>query len=140
MAKDITRLQPIEVMYVREYEEPIGEAFEELEAVVGLKGRRFYGLFDEAKGRYWACVQRKEQDDPAALGLETRTLEGGLYAIERLRGSYESLVPRIAPTFDAMAERHKADPCRPSVEYYRRHNEFVLYLPIRESDAGQGER
>ena len=135
MPNDITRLQPIEVMYVREYEEPNGEAFEKLEEVVGLRGRRFYGLFDEAAGRYWACVQRKEQDDPATLGLETRTIEGGLYATERLRGSYESLIPLIAPTFDAMAARHAADPCRPSVEYYRRHNEFVLYLPIRESKA-----
>ena len=136
MPNDKVRLQPIDVMFVREYQEPSGEAFEELEAVVGLKGRRFYGLYDEVKGRYWACVQRREQDDPAALGLETRTIEGGLYATERLRGSYESLVPLIAPTFDAMAARHAADPCRPSVEYYRRHNEFVLYLPILESDAG----
>lgn len=135
MPKDIVRLQPIEVMYVRQYEEPSGEAFEELEAVVGLKGRRFYGLFDEPGGRYWACVRRKEQDDPADLGLEALTIEGGLYATERLRGNYESLVPLIAPTFDAMAERHAADPCRPSVEYYRRHNEFVLYLPICESRA-----
>ena len=140
MPRDITRLHTIEVMYVREYDRPCAEAFEELEAIVGLKGRRFYGLFDEVEGRYWACVQRKEQDDPAALGLETRTIAGGLYAIERLRGSYESLVPLIAPTFDAMAERHSADPCRPSVEYYRRHNEFVLYLPIRESKASSGGR
>ena len=135
MPKDITRLQPIEVMYVREYEEPSGEAFEELEAVVGLKGRRFYGLYDEGAGRYWACAQRKEQDDPATLGLQTRTIAGGLYAIKRLRGDYNALIPRIAPTFDAMAELHDADPSRPSVEYYRRHNEFVLYLPILECRA-----
>ena len=140
MPKDITRLQPIEVMYVREYDHPSGEAFEELEAVVGLKGRRFYGMYDEGAGRYWACVQRREKDDPATLGLETRSIAGGLYATERLRGSYESLVPLIAPTFDAMAARHAADPCRPSVEYYRRHNEFVLYLPILEPDARQRDR
>ena len=135
MPRDIVRLQPMDVMYVRECEGPTPAAFADLAAVVGLKGRRFYGLFDEAAGRYWACVQRKEQDDPATLGLETRTIEGGLYATERLRGSYESLVPLIAPTFEAMAARHAADPCRPSVEYYRRHDEFVLYLPIRESEA-----
>ena len=32
-----------------------------------------------------------------------------------------------------MEERHTADPSRPSVEYYCRHDEFVLYLPICEA-------
>ena len=56
-----------------------------------------------------------------------------MYATERLRGEYEALIALIAPTFEIMAERHTADPSRPSVEYYRRHDEFVLYLPIRDS-------
>ena len=120
-------------MYVREYGEPSEEAFAELEAVVGLKGRRFYGVFDEGAGKYWACVQRREQDDPASFGLRTGTIEGGLYKTERLRGDYEALIPHIAPTFEAMAERHTADPSRLSVEYYRRHDEFVLDLPICEA-------
>ncbi len=133
MPNDIIRLHPIDVMYVREYGEPSEEAFAELEAVVGLKGRRFYGVFDETAGRYWACVQRREQDDPASPGLRTGTIEGGPYAFERLRGDYESLIPLIAATFEAMAERHTADPSRPSLEHYRRHDEFVLYLPICEA-------
>ena len=37
-------------MYVREYERPTEDAFAELEAVVGVKGRRFYGVFDEGAG------------------------------------------------------------------------------------------
>ena len=48
---------------------------------MGLKGRRFYGVFDEGAGRYWACVQRREQDDPASLGLRMGTIEGGLYTL-----------------------------------------------------------
>ena len=135
MSDSVTRLQPIDVMYVREYEGPCEEAFTELESLVGLKGRRFYGLFDEGAGRYWACVQRQDQDDPASLGLKTCTIEGGLYAYERLHGDYEALIARIAPTFEALAARHDADPSRPSVEYYRRHDEFVMYLPIREPEA-----
>ena len=59
MPGGITRLDLIDVMYVREFEKPDEEAFAELEAVVGLKGRRFYGVFDEDAGRYWACVQRR---------------------------------------------------------------------------------
>ncbi len=110
-------------MYVRECGEAVAE----------LKGRRFYGLFDEGAGRYWACVRREARDDPVSLGLRTATIEGGMYATERLRGDHGALVPLIALTFEAMAERHTADPSRPSVEYYRRHDEFVLYLPIRDS-------
>ena len=115
-------------MYVREHENPNEEAFAELEVIVGLKGRRFYGVFDEGAGKYRACVQRREQDDPTSLGLRTGTIEGGLYAFERLRG--ETLVPLIAPTFEAMSARRNVDPSRPSIEWYRRHDEFVLYLPI----------
>ena len=78
MPSDMTRLDPIDVMYVREYEQPSEEAFAELEAAVGLKGRRFYGVFDEGAKKFWACVQRGEQDDPASLGLRMTTIEGGL--------------------------------------------------------------
>ena len=123
-------------MYVREYEKPSEEGFTELEAVVGLKGRRFYGLFDEDAGKYWACVRRREQDDPTRLGLRTGTIEGGLYASERLRGDYQVLITLIAPTFEAMAARHSVDSSRPAIEFYRRHDEFVLYLPIAEPEAG----
>ena len=132
MPGGITRLDPIDVMYVREFEKPDKEAFAELEAVVGLKGRRFYGVFDEDAGRYWACVQRREQDDPASLGLRMCTIGGGLYASKRLRCDYEDLIALIAPTFEEMGARHGVDSSRPAIEFYRRHDEFVLYLPIAE--------
>ena len=135
MADGITRLDSVNVMYVREHEGPTEDAFAELEAVVGLKGRRFYGIFDENAGKYWACVQRREEDDPAALGLRAGTIEGGLYASARLRGDYNALVALIAPTFEAMRARNSVDSSRPSVELYRRHDEFVLYLPVVESAA-----
>ena len=135
MPSAILRLDPIEVMYVREHGGPGEDAFLELEAIVGLKGRRFYGVYDEGAGRYWACVQRREQDDAASLGLRTGTIEGGLYASERLRGDYIALIPQIAPTFDAMAARHRVDLSRPSIEFYRRYDEFVLYLPIVDAEG-----
>ena len=133
MPSDMTRLDPVDVMYVCEYEKPSEEAFAELEAAVGLKGRRFYGVFDEGAKKYWACVQRREQDDPASLGLRMGTIEGGLYASERLLGDYEALASLIAHTFESMGVRHSVDSSRPSIEFYRRHDEFVLYLPVVES-------
>lgn len=126
----ITRLDPIAVMYLREYEKPSAEAFTELEAVVGRKGRRFYGVFDQDAGRYRACVRPHEHDDPVSLGLSTDTIHGGLYAYERLRGDHESLIARIASTFEALGEQYSVDPARPSIEFYRRGDEFVLYLPV----------
>ena len=130
------RLEPLDVMWVREYEGPTGDAFTELEAVVGLKGRHFYGVFDVGAGRYWACVQRREGDDPASLGLSAGTIKGGLYASARLRGYYDELVALIGPTFEAMLAQHSFDTSRPSIEFYRQHNEFVLYLPVVEPEHG----
>ena len=127
---DTTRLDPVEIMYVREYDKPGAEAFTELEAVVGRRGRRFYGVFDSDAGTYRACVRRREEDDPASLGLSTGAIEGGLYAYERLRGDHEALITLMIPAFEAMGKRHSVDPLRPSIELYRRHDEFVLYLPI----------
>ena len=130
------RLVPIDVMWVREYEGPTGDAFTELEAVVGLRGRHFYGVFDGHAGRYWACVQRREGDDPASLGLSSGTIKGGPYASARLRGDYDALVSLIGPTFQTMVAQHSFDSSRPSIKFYRRHNEFVLYLPVVEPEHG----
>ena len=140
MANDITRLQPIDVMYVREYERPTEDAFAELEAVVGVKGRRFYGVYDAGAGRYWTCVLRREEDDPARLGLNAGIIAGGLYASARLRGDYDTLIALIAPAFEEMTARHNADQSRPSIEFYRRHDEFVLYLPVVRNSASAQER
>ena len=129
----LVRLDPVDVMYVRDVGTPGVEAFAELEAAVGLRGRRFCGVFDARSGRYRACVRRHQHDDPASLGLRSATIAGGLYATERLRGDYEELIAMIAPTFEAMVARHGGDPARPSIEFYRRHDEIVLYLPVSES-------
>jgi hypothetical protein len=41
----------------------------QVEAVVGLRGRRYYGAF-HSNGEYLVCVALRERDDPAAYGLE----------------------------------------------------------------------
>lgn len=136
LPSDITRLSPVDVMYVRKSEKPSEQAFAELEAVVGPKGRRLYGVFDEGAGKYWAWVQRREQDDLASLGLRMGTIEGGLYASERLSGDHGAMVALIATTFEAMGLRHTVDSPRPSIEFNRRYDEVALYLTIVESEGG----
>jgi hypothetical protein len=47
------------------------------ETVGSHRGRRFYGVFDPVQREYRACVERRADDDPEALGLELGTLPGG---------------------------------------------------------------
>jgi hypothetical protein len=59
----------------------ISRGWVELEEAVGsLRGRKFYGAFDQTSREYRVCVQRRESDEPSALGLEVGTLPGGRYA------------------------------------------------------------
>jgi Integron-associated effector binding protein len=107
----------------------IGRAWNELESVVALRGRHFYGAFDPVADDYRACVEVRGGDE-LVPGLENGTLPGGRYLRARLRGEPPELYERIKPTFDAMLEQAKPDESRPSLEHYRRHDELDLLLPI----------
>ena len=92
------------VMFVRTADEPaeIQSGWQRLEALVSLRGRKFFGAFNPSTREYRACVQLQEGDDPAALGLETGTLPGGRYLRVRLRGEPPEVYERIA--LDALLE------------------------------------
>lgn len=109
----------------------ITRAWAELEETVGsLRGRRFYGVFDPIRREYRACVERRPDDDPEALGLELGTLPGGRYARERLQGEPPAVYALIAPTFERLARRPDCDHQRPSVEFYRRRDVIELLQPV----------
>jgi DNA gyrase inhibitor GyrI len=129
----IVELDEIRVMFKRVADDvsEIGRGWAELEAAVGsLRGRKFYGAFDAANGEYRACVQLREHDEPAALGLETGTIAGGRYARVRLEGEPPAVYELIAPTFDRLATRDDHDTSRPGIEFYRRHDVIDLLLPV----------
>jgi hypothetical protein len=109
--------------------EHIRRAWNELEAIVELRGRHFYGAFDPAANDYRACVEMREGDE-LAPGLESGTLPGGRYLRARLRGDPPAVYVRIGPTFDELVQTHKPDESRPSLEHYRRHDEIDLLLPV----------
>jgi hypothetical protein len=109
--------------------EEIGRAWNELESVVALRGRHFYGAYDPVADDYRACVEVREGDE-LAPGLESGTLPGGRYLRARLRGDPPGIYERIKPTFDELMREAAADETRPSVEHYRRHDEIDLLLPI----------
>jgi hypothetical protein len=121
----------IAVQFVRGRDElpDIRRVWSELEAVVALCGRRFYGAFDPVANDYRACVEVREGDE-LVPGLESGTLPGGRFLRARLRGEPPGVYERIAPTFDELTRQAKADDSRPSLEYYRRNDEIDLLLPI----------
>jgi hypothetical protein len=121
----------IAVQFVRGRDElaDIRRAWDELEAVVALRGRHFYGAFDAVANEYRACVEVRG-GDALVPGLESGTLPGGHYLRARLHGEPPSVYERIGPTFEELTRRAKPDESRPSLEHYRRHDEIDLLLPI----------
>jgi len=123
--------EEIAVQFVRVPDglDEIRRAWNELEAVVVLRGRHFYGAYDPIADDYRACVEVREADDLVS-GLESGTLPGGTYLRARLRGEPPGIYERIKPTFDELMRQAPADESRPSLEHYRRHDEIDLLLPI----------
>jgi hypothetical protein len=109
----------------------IQRAMAEVEALVGLHGRTYFGAFDLDGDEYRVCVKLHDGDDPASFGLEPGTLPGGRYARIRLRGEPPALYDLIGPTFVRLQQRADRDPARPGIEHYRRHDEIDLLLPVR---------
>ena len=109
----------------------IQQLWPRFERLVGLRGRRMYAMVNIRAGTYAACTPAREGDDPARLGLETATLPGGWYLRARITGEPPGLYERIGPAMQALeALAAPADPGRPLIEYYRRHDEVELWVPV----------
>jgi hypothetical protein len=109
----------------------IQQLWPRFERLVGLRGRRMYAMIDTRAGTYAACTPVKDGDDPARLGLDTATLPGGWYLRARITGQPPALYERIGPAMQALeALAVRADPGRPLIEYYRRHDEIELWVPL----------
>jgi hypothetical protein len=132
MMYDEVEREEIAVQFVRSEDALPGirRAWSELEAAVGsMRGRHFFGAFDAAANDYRACVEIREGDE-LLPGLESGTLPGGRYLRAKLSGQPPALYDRIGPTFDEMAAGCTPDESRPGIEYYRRHDEIELLLPV----------
>lgn len=100
-------------------------AFEQL---VGLRGRKMYAM---ANGRtYTACTPLRDGDDPEQLGLSLGTLPGGTYLRGRIVGEPPQLYEQIGPGMTELEQASTVDDSRPFVEFYRRHAEIELWVPI----------
>jgi hypothetical protein len=120
---------PVMFKRVADQSDAISRGMAEVEKAVGLRGRKYYGAFDD-DGEYRVCVQLREADDPPAFGLEVGTLPGGRYARLRLTGEPPGVYGLIGPTFKRLSERPDRDPSRPGIEFYRRRDVIDLLLPV----------
>ena len=128
----VKQLEDIPVMYTSYFGNPAeNDAFTRLEEpLTSLQGRRFFGVSWWGSNEYRACMRIEAEDDPAALGFETFTLPGGRYAYTKLKGKYEDLIKQIPGEFKKLSDRCPVDKTRPAIEFYRRHEEFILYVPV----------
>jgi hypothetical protein len=109
----------------------IQQLWPSFEKLVGLRGRKMYAQVDIRQNTYTVCTPVKEDDRPDALGLQLGTLTGGSYLRGRLVGDPPQVYERIG---DGMAELEAmvpVDDTRPLVEFYRRHDQIELWVPIR---------
>jgi hypothetical protein len=106
-------------------------AFSELESRLDtLRGRRFFGVFDPASSEYLACVQTHAGDDAHALSLRQMVIPGGAYLRATITGQPPELYAQIGPTFEELEKQEHPDSNRPFIEFYRRHNEIDLLVPV----------
>ena len=97
---------------------------------VGLRGRKMYALIDTARAIYTVCTPVREEDDPASLDLQTGVLPGGRYLRGRLVGQPPELYDVIPGAMAELVAGAARDRGRPLVEFYRRHDQIELWVPI----------
>jgi hypothetical protein len=64
--------EPKPIMFVRVPDElpAMRKAWAELEELVGLRGRKFYGVFDAVAVEYHVCAEIRADDPEDRFGLE----------------------------------------------------------------------
>ncbi len=124
-------LEPIKVVYTNSFGHPShSDAFARLEKIVPLKGNKFYATYDAKTQEYCACAEVETEDQIKRYKLPEKIIAGGWYVFTELKGPFNEVVKKIAPTFDDLAKKFTSDITRLPVEFYKRHTHIILYLPI----------
>jgi hypothetical protein len=119
--------EEVVVMFKRVSDEQaaISGGWVDVEAAVGsLRGRRFYGVFDETRGASTASAF-----SCANSGWRRARCQAAVTQV-RLQGDPPAVYELIAPTFKRLATRPDRDPSRPGIEFYRRRDVIDLLLPV----------
>lgn len=108
----------------------IQKLWPQFEELVGLRGRRMYALVDEEAGTYTTCTLVRPGESAADFGLQAGVLAGGRYLRGRITGEPPGLYGRIGPAMTELVQQAEVDRSRPLVEFYRRHDEIELWVPV----------
>jgi hypothetical protein len=131
---DATRFtrEPTPIMLARAADElpAIQRAWDRFEKLVGLRGRKFYGVVDDKAGEYHVCTAIRDDDPSDHFGLETGELAGGAYLRIVLQGEPPAIYEQIGPTARHLHTLATADQTRHDVEFYRRHDEIEIWMPV----------
>jgi DNA gyrase inhibitor GyrI len=125
------KMTPVAFLRTRDDPASIARAWQELEDVVDLRGRKFFGVVEPAGTEYRACVALRPDDDPVKWGFETGTIPGGSYLRVRLRGEPPAIYEQIGPRMAELEASTDRDENRPLIEFYRRRDEIDLLVPTR---------
>ena len=136
---DLIDREPLNVMWAGCADElaQIQQLWPWFEDKVGLRGRRMYAAAYVSAGRYMTCTPVRPGDDPESLGLEVGELPGGRFRRGRLRGDPPDLYTVIGPGFDELESMSSVDRTRPLIEFYKRHDEIELWVPLSDSVRDQ---
>jgi hypothetical protein len=131
-AKRFTR-EPSPIMLMRVADElpAIQRGWDHFENLVGLRGRKFYGVVDQKAGEYHLCAAPRSDDPSDHFGLELGELAGGAYLRAVLQGEPPAIYEHIGPTARHLHTLATADDARHDVEFYRRHDEVEIWMPVR---------
>ena len=108
----------------------IQEIWPPFEHLVGLRGRKMYARADLRLNTYTVCTPVREDDNPESLGLEAGTLPGGAYLRGRMIGEPSVIYALIGSGMHELQAMVEVDASRPLVEFYRRHDQVELWVPI----------
>ena len=109
----------------------IQELWPRFERLVGLRGRKMYAQVDLVAGTYSTCTPIRNGDDPERLGLRRGVL-GGTFRRGHLRGVPPELYRSIGPGFEELEAAGDVDRTRPLVEFYKRHDQIELWVPVTD--------
>lgn len=131
----IKTISDIKVLVIKSKGQPrevANKAFDQLEKITGLKGRKMYGVYFSDKNEYWACAAVRDGDENIKHLLNQEIIQGGQYAYEVLKGDHEIIADQIVGTIDKLYKDNKdiVDNLRLPIEFYERHNKIILMVPI----------
>jgi hypothetical protein len=110
----------------------IQAAWPSFERLVGMRGRKMYAYVYERANTYTVCTPIRDDDPVDHYGLQRGTLPGGWYLRGCIVGEPPEVYERIMPGMQELKTSTVVDDARPLVEYYRRHDQIELWVPLSD--------